>query len=92
MVKFDVEEAFKVIKNERLKSSGIWWISRGYAFNNQLYNAYEVIPDNLSDDDISGYLFEVYHDYNRNMREDSQYWLKWEKVNDNLDSRIYYIR
>jgi hypothetical protein len=88
----DVDLAFKVIKNERLKSVGIWWISRGYAFNNQLYNGYSAIPDNLSDDDILGYLFEVYHDYNRYNRPESPYWQKWEKIGDNLDSRINYIR
>jgi hypothetical protein len=88
----DIELAYKVIKNEIVKSIGIWWISRGHAFNNQLYEAYNAIPDNLSDDDVSGYLYEVFHDYNRNNRPESAYWTKYEEISDNSDTRINYIR
>jgi len=88
----DIDLAFKIIKNETLKAQGIWWISRGLAFNNDLYGSYDVIPDNLSDDDICGYLYEVFHDYNRNNRPESDYWSDFEIYNDLGDPRIEYIR
>lgn len=88
----DIEEAIKVIKNERRKAEGIWWISRGLAFNNDLYRSYDLIPDNLSDDDVCGYLYEVYHDYKRDNRPKSALWVKWEYISDNADTRIRYIR
>lgn len=88
----DIAEAYRVIKNETLKARGIWWISRGLAFNNDLYGSFAAIPNNLNDDDICGYLYEVFHDYNRNNQPESPYWQRYEALNDLPDARISYVR
>jgi energy-coupling factor transporter ATP-binding protein EcfA2 len=88
----DIEQAYRVIKNEQLKARGIWWISRGLAFNNDLYGSYAAIPDNLNDDDVCGYLYEVFHDYNRNNQPESPFWQRYEELNDLPDARINYVQ
>lgn len=88
----DIDRAFEVIKNEEIKSLGIWFISRGLAFNDELYNSYKAIPGFLSDDDVCGYLFEVYHNYKMESSKDEPYWAKVYTVGDNSNARIRYIR
>jgi len=86
----DVEEAFRVIKNVRFKQIGIWMICRGLAFNDEFYKAYKTIPENLGDDDIMGYFFEIY-EYCNGDETQSAFWKKAEENRFIGNERLDYI-
>jgi hypothetical protein len=86
----DIDEAFRVIKNVRYKQIGIWMICRGLVYNDEFYKAYETIPENLSDDDIMGYYFEIY-EFCRGGEDQSVFWKKIEDARFIGNERLDYI-
>jgi hypothetical protein len=65
-------------------------ICRGLVFNNEFYQAYETIPENLSDDDIMGYYFEIY-EFCRGGEDQSVFWKKIEDARFIGNERLDYI-
>jgi len=72
--KQDVDKAFKVIKNVPFKFVGYQRISRSIAFHQQLFDAYESIPDNISDTDISIFLWNILYGYSKSSGQVEDNW------------------
>ena len=75
-----LNDAYKIIKNVPFKFVGYERISRSLAYRNEMYKAYNNIPDNLSDTDISIFLWNILYGYNISLKTESN---EWNNFNSN---------
>ena len=61
--KQDLEKAYMVIKNVPFKFVGYERMARSIAFHQHMFDAQEIIPDNISDTDISIFLWNIMYGY-----------------------------
>jgi len=72
--KNDLEGSIGVIKNVPFKFVGYQRICRALAFNNRLYDAYENMPANISDTDISIFLWNILYGYSLDEENPGEEW------------------
>jgi hypothetical protein len=72
--KQDIERAYKVIKNVPFKFVGFERIARSIAFRQHLFDAHESIPDNISDTDITIFLWNIMYGYSLSAGLEDENW------------------
>jgi len=73
----DLDKAYKVIKNVPFKFVGYERIARSIAFHQHLFDAYESIPENISDTDISIFLWNILYGYSISAGHVDENWKKY---------------
>jgi len=67
-----VGEAYKTIKNVEFKNIGLQRICQALAFHGKLFEASKNVPDNISDQDLCLFLWQVVYGYDRGMKIEDQ--------------------
>ena len=67
-------EAYRIIKNIGNKSQPMTRISRSFAFHNNLHEAVNNMPSNLSDQDQAEFLFNIYFGYYESQVDQNGEW------------------
>ncbi len=72
--KQDLEKAYKVIKNVPFKFVGYERIARSIAYHQHMFDAHETIPGNISDTDITIFLWNIMYGYSLSAGELDENW------------------
>ena len=72
--KQDLEKAYKVIKNVPFKFVGYERIARSIAYHEHMFDAHETIPGNISDTDITIFLWNIIYGYSLSAGQVDENW------------------
>lgn len=89
----DAAAAYSMVKNIEVKFLSIYLIARGLSFHGNLYEAYNNIPDDMSDTEIATLLTGVYRGYNDFVNSTDSPWRGFrESPQTAIDLPIFYVR
>jgi energy-coupling factor transporter ATP-binding protein EcfA2 len=72
--KQDLDKAYRVIKNVPFKFVGYERMARSVAYHQHMFDAYESIPDNISDTDITVFLWNIMYGYSLSAGQVDENW------------------
>ena len=75
----DMREANQIMKNVSAKSPGLERMCRSMSYHGDLSDAWQFIPDNISDDNRASYLAEILYGQTLAQKNKSAFWKKYEE-------------
>ncbi|MEJ1238579.1 hypothetical protein WBG78_10630 [Chryseolinea sp. T2] len=87
----NITAAYDMIKNIEVKYIAFYLIGRGVAFHGDLYDAYNTLPDDVSDSESVTLLTGVYRGFNDFLNTPNSSWADYHESHQSaLDLPIYY--